>query len=388
MIGRLTGFGVVASAIACLASAFSPHPAGARIGKAPSLAPEPGVASLPAETTGNWVSVRPESGESLARALTRIGVAPEEARRAASAARPSSGGDLRVELSWPDSGGAAKIVALQSEQKPFSLHPGAASPAKTAGRLKIMAGAVDGSLFLSMAEAGASPDVAAAASGVLGHRLDLVRDLESGDRFRLGLEGEAKTLRYVEVTGRAGTTRLFGLPDASSGRTVWVDEDGQPIDAGFLRTPVDSVRITSGFGLRLHPILGYTRMHQGVDFGAPEGSAVYAAADGRVEEARWKGGYGRWIEIAHGAGWETGYAHLSAYASGVRPGAAVRQGEIIGYVGQSGLATGPHLHFEVIRDGAHIDPAKAEPQFAARTRDVDQAAFAALESEVRTAMGG
>jgi murein DD-endopeptidase MepM/ murein hydrolase activator NlpD len=381
--------------MACLAGGFTSHSVGAKPAKAPAPVMEARSELPPVGVSENWVSVRLNDGESPARALMRIGVAPDEARLAASAIQGAANADLKVALSWPEGGGGAQILALLTGQKRYarlpggSFQPSEASPARAvAGNLRMMAGAVDGSLFLSMAETGASPDVAATAAGVLGHRLDLVRDVETGDRFRLGVEGDAKTLRYVEVTGRAGTTRLYGLPDASTGRAVWVDEEGQPIDAGFLRTPVDSVRITSGFGLRLHPILGYNRMHQGVDFGAPEGSAVYAAADGRVEEARWKGGYGRWIEIAHGGGWETGYAHLSAFATGVRPGASVRQGEIIGYVGQSGLATGPHLHFEVIRDGTHIDPAKAEPQFAARTGPVDTAAFAALESEVRAARGG
>lgn len=124
----------------------------------------------------------------------------------------------------------------------------------------------------------------------------------------------------------------------------------------LLEAPVEATRISSGFGMRLHPILGFTRMHEGVDFAANEGSPVLAAGDGVVEEARWAGDYGRWLKIRHGSTFETGYAHLSAWAPGIAPGVEVRRGEVVAFVGDSGLATGPHLHFEVIRDGQRIDP--------------------------------
>lgn len=124
----------------------------------------------------------------------------------------------------------------------------------------------------------------------------------------------------------------------------------------LLEAPVEATRISSGFGMRLHPILGFTRMHEGVDFAASEGSPVLAAGDGVVEEARWAGDYGRWLKIRHGSKFETGYAHLSAWAPGIAPGVEVRRGEVVAFVGDSGLATGPHLHFEVIRDGHRIDP--------------------------------
>ncbi|HEV7157966.1 MAG TPA: M23 family metallopeptidase [Caulobacteraceae bacterium] len=135
------------------------------------------------------------------------------------------------------------------------------------------------------------------------------------------------------------------------------DRMGGPL---LLSAPVGAVRISSGFGMRLHPILGFTRMHEGVDFAASLGAPVLAAGDGVVEEARWAGEYGRWLKIRHGSKFETGYAHLSAWAPGIAPGVEVRRGEVVAFVGASGLATGPHLHFEVIRGGRRIDPQSLE----------------------------
>ena len=142
-----------------------------------------------------------------------------------------------------------------------------------------------------------------------------------------------------------------------------------------MRTPVDSPRITSDFGMRLHPLLGYTRMHQGLDFGAPAGSAVVAAGDGVVEELRWAGGYGRWIKLRHAGAIETGYGHLSAWAPGLRAGSVIRQGQVIGYVGSSGLSTGPHLHYEVIEGGRPVDPKTVQPTGSSALTGADRAAF-------------
>jgi murein DD-endopeptidase MepM/ murein hydrolase activator NlpD len=120
--------------------------------------------------------------------------------------------------------------------------------------------------------------------------------------------------------------------------------------------PLDFLRVTSTYGMRHHPILGFTRMHQGVDFGAREGAPVLAAADGVVTDAGPAGGYGNMIHMRHAGGWGTGYAHLSGFAPGIVAGARVRRGEVIGFVGHTGLATGPHLHFEVSLNGVKLDP--------------------------------
>jgi len=125
-------------------------------------------------------------------------------------------------------------------------------------------------------------------------------------------------------------------------------------------TPIDGARLTSGYGMRRHPILGYSRMHPGLDFAAPTGTPIMAAGDGVVEYAGRKGNYGNYIRIRHPNEYHTVYAHMSRFASGIRSGARVRQGETIGYVGSTGMSTGPHLHYEVHHRGEHVNPATVD----------------------------
>jgi murein DD-endopeptidase MepM/ murein hydrolase activator NlpD len=141
--------------------------------------------------------------------------------------------------------------------------------------------------------------------------------------------------------------------------------------------PLDFLRVTSSYGMRRHPILGFSRMHQGVDFGAREGAPVLAAEDGIVTEAGPEGGYGNLIRLRHAGGWGTGYAHLSGFAPGVAVGAPVTRGEVIGFVGHTGLATGPHLHFEVSFRGEKLDP-MTTPFGGAPAADPHAGAYARL----------
>ncbi len=141
--------------------------------------------------------------------------------------------------------------------------------------------------------------------------------------------------------------------------------------------PLDFLRVTSSYGMRRHPILGFTRMHQGVDFAARVGAPVLAAADGVVTEAGPAGGYGNFLHIRHAGGWATGYAHLSGFAPGIAPGARVLRGQVVAFVGQTGLATGPHLHFEVSLGGVKLDPMQT-PFGGAPAADPHEGAYAKL----------
>ena len=160
---------------------------------------------------------------------------------------------------------------------------------------------------------------------------------------------------YAELVLSGTRLRLYRFAP-KGGEPGYYNALGENIRKPLLRTPVDAVRITSGFGMRLHPILGYSRMHPGVDFAAPTGTAVYAAGDGVVVEAAQVSGYGNYVEIEHNQQYATAYGHLSAFARGLHDGSPVRQGEVIGYVGMTGMATGPHLHYEVHYHGVQIDP--------------------------------
>jgi len=167
----------------------------------------------------------------------------------------------------------------------------------------------------------------------------------------------------------------------AGGKPVWVDAitvgRAPPASEG-LQWPVAG-RITSGFGLRIHPILRFARMHRGVDFGAPRGTPIHAAADGHVARAGWAGGYGRQVRLNHDGGLATSYSHMSSLS--VEPGTLVRQGQLIGYVGSSGLSTGPHLHYEVHRGGVAVNPMNV--RFTAATRGADPGAVAAIKARLK-----
>jgi murein DD-endopeptidase MepM/ murein hydrolase activator NlpD len=166
---------------------------------------------------------------------------------------------------------------------------------------------------------------------------------------------EDSELLYVAASF-SGTTRNFHRFRAADGGVDYFDGDGRSARQFLLRTPVPTGQFRSGFGARRHPILGYVKMHTGVDWAAPTGTPILAAGNGVVESSGWQGGYGRQTVIRHPNGYETSYNHQSAFAKWVKPGAKVRQGQVIGYVGASGLATGAHLHYELVVNGTKVDP--------------------------------
>jgi len=194
--------------------------------------------------------------------------------------------------------------------------------------------------------------------------VDFQREIHAGDTFTVlyqriddefGRPTGTGHLVYGEMVLSGTRFRLYRHQGAD-GEPGYYNALGEDIRKALLRTPVDGARITSGFGMRLHPLLGYSRMHRGVDFGASIGTAIYAAGDGVVTRVGRVSGYGNYVEIEHNAQYATAYGHLSAFARGLHEGKRVRQGEVIGYVGMSGMATGPHLHYEVHYQGAQIDP--------------------------------
>ena len=239
------------------------------------------------------------------------------------------------------------IPAKVAEVKP--PEPIARDPFRIRGR------AGDG-LYWSLRAAGASPQVAAQYLAALATEID-VGEVAAGDSFDMVLKpgiGESQLL-YAGLD-RVAETDLQLVRWTAKGRSQWIDaahvDRPAPIVSG-MAWPV-SGRITSYFGYRRHPILRYMRFHGGVDFGASWGSPIVAAADGQITRAGWAGGYGRQVRIAHGGGLTTSYSHMSQIVA--EPGSYVRAGQLIGYVGSSGLSTGPHLHYEVTRDGERVNP--------------------------------
>ncbi len=217
--------------------------------------------------------------------------------------------------------------------------------------------------------------------------VDFQRETRPGDRLavlyeelRLDdgalLEGGDILYARLEVGGR--TLEAFRFE--RDGLVEHFDRDGRSLRKFLLRTPVAAGRVSSGYGMRRHPILGYNRMHRGVDFAAPTGTPIIAAGSGRVVRAGRLGGYGNYIRIQHGSGYATAYAHLSRFADGLKAGSRVRQGDVIGYVGSTGRSTGPHLHFEVLRDGRQVNPLEVAQPPAER---LDGAKLEAFQAVVR-----
>jgi len=191
---------------------------------------------------------------------------------------------------------------------------------------------------------------------ILAKAIPLAGGLTVDDRFDLVIErrpdGTLARLLYVGLD-RIGRADVELLKWTDGKEVIWVNGDGVGGNSAGMRMPV-SGHVTSGFGSRFHPILGYQRFHAGLDLAATFGSPIKAAADGRVVSAGWHGGYGRLVAVMHGGGIETLYGHMSQIAA--RPGETVRQGQVIGYVGSSGLSTGPHLHYEVLKSGRPVNP--------------------------------
>jgi len=238
-------------------------------------------------------------------------------------------------------------------------------------------GVIDSSLFEAGQRAGLSDNLIMQMAEIFGWDVDFALDIRAGDRFALVFEEQYKDGEKIgegpivaaEFTNRGRRIRAVRYID-SSGRTDYYSPDGRSMRKAFLRTPVNFTRISSRFSFsRRHPILHKMRAHRGVDYAAPRGTAVKAAGEGRVVFAGRKGGYGRTVILRHGSAYTTLYAHLSRFSKGIRTGKRVEQGQIIGYVGSTGLATGPHLHYEFRVRGAHRDPLKVElPQAAPLAR--------------------
>lgn len=228
------------------------------------------------------------------------------------------------------------------------------------------AGEIDSSLYVAGVEQQVPPPVMVDLIHIFSFDVDFQRDIRAGDGFSVMYERFRNEERGVDRPGDilyasltlSGVTYRLWRHRTADGQVDYFDEKGQSVRKALMRTPIDGARISSRFGRRRHPILGYNKMHRGTDFAAPRGTPIYAAGDGTIERAGRKGGYGKYIRIRHNSTYKTAYAHMSRFARGMRPGKRVRQGQTIGYVGSTGRSTGPHLHYEVIRSGRKINSQK------------------------------
>lgn len=230
-------------------------------------------------------------------------------------------------------------------------------------RVMMTSGVIRSSLSQAASDAGMSPAGVLEMAKVFGYDIDFAQDLREGDRFSVVYEDiyrDGERLRSGDIVaatfvnqGRTYDVFRYRFAD---GRTEYFDGEGRPMKKSFLRMPIEYARISSGFSFaRRHPILGRIRAHRGVDYAARTGTPIMAAGDGKVKFAGWQNGYGRVVILEHGQGYTTLYGHMSRFGK-YRTGARVRQGDTIGYVGMTGLASGPHLHYEFRVGGVHRDP--------------------------------
>ena len=200
---------------------------------------------------------------------------------------------------------------------------------------------------------------------IYSYDIDFQRRVQPGDSFEVFFAGEEEgssegksEVLYASLTTGGETRRYYRFQSPDDGVVDFYDDTGKSAMKFLVRKPVADGIMRSGFGNRNHPLLRYTKMHTGVDWAAPMGTPIYASGNGTIEKLGWEGGYGRYIRIRHANGYQTAYGHMSAFARNMTEGKRVRQGQIIGYVGSTGLSTGAHLHYEILINGRHVDPMK------------------------------
>ncbi len=228
-------------------------------------------------------------------------------------------------------------------------------------------GTVDSSLYLTAMQAGIPADVVVdMINNIFSYKVDFQREVHPGDSFEVyydyyyTAEGQpspgSASISYARMRLSGKDIVLYRYQPDPDQAPEYFDAKGESAKGMLMKTPVDGARISSGFGSRFHPVLGYTRVHKGVDFAVPVGTPVKAAGSGTIQFMGAASGYGNFLKIDMGNGWGTGYAHLSRFAPGLRKGVKVRQGQVVAYSGNTGLTTGPHLHYEIFQHGSQINP--------------------------------
>lgn len=286
-----------------------------------------------------------------------------------------------------------KVLVQRAEDETFAAM-------EEQGELKLdtatAEGRIESSLYEAALQAGLPVPVLMQMIRAYSFDIDFQRDIHPGDSFEVLFERqvdlEGRPVRegpvlYANLETRGRTLRIYRFTSLD-GETDFFNERGQSVRKTLMLTPIDGARLSSGFGMRRHPILGYSRMHKGLDFAAPTGTPIMAAGDGVVVEAGRKGNYGNTVVLRHPNEYRTLYAHMSRFARGIKVGARVKQGEVIGYVGSTGMSTGPHLHYEVLVRGKHVNPASvvSPPGRTLAGQDLERFRAAASELERRYAV--
>lgn len=325
--------------------------------------------------TDDWRELAVGPGDSLSLVFGRLGANPSDLHEVLKCKGPYRNALTKLlpgEIVRVRSDGA-KLVEVVLEKDPFRAYrfvrgEGGFTPelveSKPEIRVATAVASINHSLFLDGQKAGLTDRTIVEFVNIFGWDVDFLRDLQRGDRFSVIFEelykdGEKiSNGRILAAEFVTGGKRLRAIHyENEDGISGYYSDKGDAMRKAFLRTPVNFTRISSRFSLaRKHPILNRIRAHKGVDYSAPTGTPIQSVADGKVVFAGWRGGYGNVVQIKHANGYSTLYGHMSKFARGIRTGASVNQAQTIGYVGRTGLATGPHLHYEFLVGGIHHDP--------------------------------
>ena len=255
-------------------------------------------------------------------------------------------------------------------------------------------GTINDSLYLSARRSGMPIAVLMEMIRIFSWDVDFQRDIQRGDSFEIFFEQfsdeSGKALKYGDVQFASmtlsGTRVALYRHELADGAVDYFNEKGQSARKALLRTPVNGARLSSRYGKRRHPVLGYTKMHRGIDFAAPRGTPIMAGGDGVIEMSQRNGSFGKYVRIRHNNNYKTAYAHLNGYGKGIRRGKRVRQGQIIGYVGTTGRSTGPHLHYEILKNGRQINPLRLKLPTGRKLKSKALARFENLRDRTDHAM--
>ena len=218
---------------------------------------------------------------------------------------------------------------------------------------------IDRGIHRTAKQSGIENSIVAQFARLYGFEVDFQRDLKKNDKIKIfyeryldddGVSQRTGNIIYSEISNDKKNITLYRY-EYPNGSIAYFTPDGKSIEKSLMRTPINGAKLSSRYGFRIHPIIGYNQMHQGTDFAAPTGTPIMASGSGTIEYSGWKGGYGKFISIRHSPVYQTNYAHLQDYAKGIRRGIKVQQGQVIGYLGSTGSSTGPHLHYEVVVNG-------------------------------------
>jgi len=338
-----------------------------------SVAPDPAESVRAAEKKR---SLKVRNGDTLMSIMLSAGIARDDAHDAVSALRAVyDPRDLRVgqriHLTFSPDDNLKEMQLDPSVVRQVAVRRDAATSFRAfetkrtlTRKISFARGTINSSLYKSAVYQDVPLSVLAELVRIYSWDVDFQREIQKGDAFEVAYErfvdDDGRIVRHGEViyarmvlSGAAKPLYRFEL---QPGRVDYFDDSGRSAKRPLLRTPIDGARLSSRFGKRRHPVLGYTKMHRGVDFAAPTGTPIYAAGDGVISYRGRKGGYGNYIRIRHAGGFNSAYAHMSRFRKGVTLGSRVKQGEVIGYVGSTGRSTGPHLHYEILAGGRQVNP--------------------------------